>query len=115
MAQNGATTPIETLENERAHLLVELAHLHKAFKSEVDVDIDEGDPELLEHDLIWSLMQIQERKLNALDMALQQARQGKYGICERCGNPIDTARLEALPEATLCIRCQRAVEQHRYQ
>lgn len=61
MAQNGATTPIETLENKRAHLLAELTHLGKTLKSGVDVDVDKDDPELLEHDLIWSLMQIQER------------------------------------------------------
>ena len=63
---------------------------------------------------LWgvSLAGIEALELNALDKALQQARQGRYGICEGCGNPIDSTRLEVLPEATLCITCQRAVEHH---
>lgn len=115
MSQKGATKLIETLENERAHLRVEVKHLRQALRTEVEVNIDEGDPELLEHDIAWSLLQIQENKLNALNKALQQVRQGHYGICEGCGNPIDPSRLEALPEATLCINCQRAAEHNASQ
>ncbi len=39
--------------------------------------------------------------------ALTRIKIGKYGICERCGRFIDTKRLMAFPEATLCIRCER--------
>jgi DnaK suppressor protein len=39
--------------------------------------------------------------------ALERFEQGKYGICENCGEEIDPARLEALPYATLCLRCQQ--------
>jgi RNA polymerase-binding transcription factor DksA len=41
------------------------------------------------------------------------AKQGKYGICESCGERIDPARLEILPEATLCLNCQRELERTR--
>ncbi len=37
--------------------------------------------------------------------ALERLADGSYGICENCGNPIAAARLEARPEATLCINC----------
>ena len=37
--------------------------------------------------------------------ALERLADGSYGICENCGNPIAAARLEARPEATLCITC----------
>ena len=36
--------------------------------------------------------------------ALTRIRIGKYGTCEECGQMIDTARLVAFPEATLCAR-----------
>ena len=36
--------------------------------------------------------------------ALTRIKIGKYGICEECGQMIDTARLVAFPEATLCTR-----------
>jgi DnaK suppressor protein len=39
--------------------------------------------------------------------ALERFEQGTYGICENCGDQIDPARLEALPYATLCLRCQQ--------
>ena len=35
---------------------------------------------------------------------LTRIKLGKYGICEECGNMIDTERLIAFPEATLCAK-----------
>ena len=45
--------------------------------------------------------------LAAIDKALGKIENGTYGVCERCGRPIDPARLEALPYAELCIECKR--------
>lgn len=42
-----------------------------------------------------------------IDQALQKIREGNYGICEGCDEPISEARLKALPYARLCIRCKR--------
>lgn len=36
--------------------------------------------------------------------ALARIKLGKYGICEECGNMIDTDRLMIYPEATLCTK-----------
>lgn len=36
--------------------------------------------------------------------ALTMIKIGKYGICEECGQMIDTARLIANPTATLCTK-----------
>jgi RNA polymerase-binding protein DksA len=53
---------------------------------------------------------------NARDMLLQVERalhridDGTYGICERCGNPIGKARLQAFPRATLCVTCKQREE-----
>ena len=38
--------------------------------------------------------------------ALQKFEQGTYGLCDLCGQPIDPARLEALPQANLCVSCK---------
>jgi DnaK suppressor protein len=46
----------------------------------------------------------------AVDAALLRIAVGSYGVCARCGLPIGFARLEARPEATLCIACARAAE-----
>ena len=45
-----------------------------------------------------------------IDAALARIDAGTYGRCERCGNPIDEERLEALPWATLCIDDKRKQE-----
>jgi RNA polymerase-binding protein DksA len=49
-------------------------------------------------------------RINRLTAALQRLDEGHYGICERCGQPIQPARLRALPEAALCRDCQEGVE-----
>ncbi len=52
-----------------------------------------------------------ERKLiKKIDRALKRIEEGSYGICEACGEEIDYKRLEARPEASLCIRCKREQE-----
>ena len=38
--------------------------------------------------------------------ALHKFEDKTYGLCESCGQPIDPARLEALPQATLCMTCK---------
>ncbi len=42
----------------------------------------------------------------ALAEALEQVREGTYGLCRACGERIPRRRLEVLPTATLCVSCQ---------
>lgn len=44
------------------------------------------------------------------DRALHRIEEGSYGICESCGQPIEAARLKALPHVTLCLKCKKAEE-----
>lgn len=41
-----------------------------------------------------------------IDHALKKFEAGTYGKCESCGQPIAPARLEALPQAKLCMNCK---------
>jgi DnaK suppressor protein len=52
---------------------------------------------------------IRER-LEQVEHALARLDEGTYGSCERCGNPIPTARLEAFPSVTLCVACKQIEE-----
>ena len=45
-----------------------------------------------------------------VDRAIEKIDAGTYGICDRCGNGIGRARLEALPYAAFCIECQDIVD-----
>ena len=46
--------------------------------------------------------------IQKIDRALKRIDAGTYGICERCGKPIEKARLKALPYVDLCIKDAQA-------
>ena len=48
--------------------------------------------------------------LDEVERALGRISAGTYGLCERCREQIDFARLKAIPHATLCMACQRVME-----
>jgi RNA polymerase-binding transcription factor DksA len=43
--------------------------------------------------------------LGEVEHAISKLDGGSYGLCENCGRPIESARLEAMPAARLCIDC----------
>jgi DnaK suppressor protein len=45
-------------------------------------------------------------QLAEIEHALSKFENGTYGLCDICGQPIDPARLEALPQANLCLNCK---------
>jgi DnaK suppressor protein len=45
-------------------------------------------------------------QLAEVEHALQKFHKGNYGLCDICGQPIEPARLEALPQASLCLNCK---------
>jgi len=49
-------------------------------------------------------------ELTDVDDALARMREGRYGVCADCGDPIAPARLAAYPTATRCIECQQTWE-----
>lgn len=60
------------------------------------------DDEALEHQA-----ELIEREIASVRRALARITNGTYGECARCGGEIGRARLEARPEASLCIDCAR--------
>jgi RNA polymerase-binding protein DksA len=70
---------------------------------------DEHDPEgatlAFERQHAAALLDATRAQLAAIDAALQRLETGRYGICERCGQPIGEDRLAARPAAVTCIRC----------
>ena len=47
-----------------------------------------------------------KEQLADIEYALQKFESGTYGLCDMCHQPIDPARLEALPQANLCLSCK---------
>ncbi len=96
-----------SLEEERASLLARLAELGEGnagglafdqnFADTSQVTAERGEVEAVTGSLKESLAEVED--------ALAKLEQGTYGICERCGQPISAARLEARPAARWCIAC----------
>ncbi len=100
----------QQLLEERQRLLEDIMVQKQTLKGEVDVDVEEADPDIIEREKSATLLEALESKLADVEHALKVIEAGQYGICERCGAEIPQERLEVKPEATLCIRCQAEVE-----
>ncbi|MBM3449998.1 MAG: hypothetical protein FJX78_03280 [Armatimonadetes bacterium] len=76
---------------------------------------DYGDvaSETFEREKGFALESSLQGMLKMVDDALAKIESGKYGVCERCGQPIGLERLRALPYANLCIRCKTKEENEK--
>jgi DnaK suppressor protein len=66
----------------------------KAFEREQELALTQNARDLLDQG---------ERALGRIDA-------GTYGVCESCGQPIGKARLQAFPQAGLCVTCKQRQE-----
>jgi len=109
------------LEDERTRLLDELEAMEEhapEVEDQVGMDIGGGYDEDLadvasstfEREKGLALESSVQQMLAQVEDALVRLQEGTYGICHRCGDPIDVARLRVLPFATLCIRCKELEE-----
>jgi DnaK suppressor protein len=73
---------------------------------------DVGDQALmdLDRELGISLMEMRNRRRQAIDESLNRLRDGTYGMCAECGIEISEKRLQAVPFAKLCVECQSKAE-----
>ena len=101
------------LESEQGRLVEQLEQL-KASIRPVD-ERREGSPfgkreeeatEALELEKRLALEERLRQQLADVKHALHKFEDGSYGVCDICGQSIDPARLEALPQANLCLTCK---------
>ena len=105
------------LEREKQRLLGELAQLKgsgEGFVTSAEVrnagssfvKREDEAAEMLEMETRLALERRIREQLAEIQHALDKFDQGNYGHCDSCGSPISMDRLEALPEARLCIACK---------
>lgn len=61
-------------------------------------------------ELMVSMSENDRKLLTMIDEALVRIEAGEFGECIRCGEPILDRRLEAIPWARYCIKCQDLFE-----
>ena len=101
------------LESERQRLIDELKQL-EASVNPVE-ERREGSPFGKREEEATETLELEKRlamesrikgQLNGIEHALHKFEDKTYGLCDNCGQPIDPARLEALPQASLCMQCK---------
>ena len=96
----------------RKKLLAMQAELQQRLQqtqSEERHEVEEGDDTTAQ---LWQVSEVRDglndeavAELRDIGRALDRLDSGDYGTCTRCGEPINPARLEALPYADFCIAC----------
>lgn len=61
-------------------------------------------------EFLLSLSDLDRRQLLLVDEALIRVTQGSYGECLMCGELINPKRLQAIPWARYCVKCQQLAE-----
>ncbi|MHB8898273.1 MAG: TraR/DksA family transcriptional regulator [Thermoguttaceae bacterium] len=82
----------------------------KELRSDAAGDVVDWALDSVQDEINSQLAEVESRELARIENALERMRDGHYGACEGCGTNIPIARLNALPYATLCIKCQRESE-----
>ncbi len=85
-----------------------LSNLQQGSGDVIDAALDSAQGEINSQ-----LAEVESRELGSIEKALEQMRDGSYGLCEHCEKKIPLTRLKALPYATTCIECQRLAEEGR--
>jgi DnaK suppressor protein len=109
------------LESEQKRLLEELEQLEaNARPAEVR---REGSPFSKREEEATESLELEKRlalekqvrdHLAEVEHALRKFEEGTYGLCDSCGQPIAPDRLEALPQASLCVSCKEKNAKGRF-
>ena len=99
----------EQLREHVAKVSVEQA---AALESDDDGVKDSVDLSLIDvnKEIAFRLTERESQIVADIDQALLRIREGSYGVCARCSNPIDERRLEAVPTARYDAQCQTIIE-----
>lgn len=109
----------DALEAERARLVSEIEEYEREGQETLsdvsgennyrDHMADQGSATFA-RELDMTIEEQARESLAQIDRALARMDAGTYGTCARCGAPIPPERLEAMPEAELCVTCKEREE-----
>jgi DnaK suppressor protein len=109
------------LEKYKAMLLARQAELSKGLHNREDIAIQKT-PDALdevqlagERELAIRNLDRESNLLRNVRAALARIADGSYGVCMHCEEDIKPKRLEAVPWAPYCIRCQEAADRNEFE
>ena len=116
MNKNGAKTRFDQYQKALEAKADELRRSMSAQKiaqvvSRLDVPSDEGDLSQQSHEewIFLNRNTLDMKLLRDVQAALRRIQQSTYGVCAACEEPISAKRLDAVPWAKFCVRCQERI------
>lgn len=70
----------------------------------------DGSQSTTSREIGWATRELLVERVNRLSAALDRLRNGTYGVCTECNEPVSPTRLRAMPEAETCVSCQGRLE-----
>jgi len=108
----------EQIDSLKAALQNKRSELARSIRSQSSqLNVCEGEHELVDRmqsmsrrDEAVAFLETLTHTLASVDAALLAMKEGSYGTCAECGEPIAARRLQAIPWASHCIRCQAMLD-----
>lgn len=96
--------------------LTKIASENPLVKGDFDVRVDDlgkseedAGEEAVELDRNQAMVNMLEKERKGIEATLEKIKAGTYGKCSTCSSDIGSARLKAMPIASLCISCARKI------
>lgn len=102
------------LQHELEDLKDQIAALEEALEEKPDYGMGKGDPAITRWELDQAMLDRLRERAASLERSISRISQGTYGICERCGKPINPDRLAVLPDTKMCIECARSSDRQPF-
>lgn len=112
MAANKYMKVKNKLESMRAELASELRQ-RSGIAVEQTADPMDQILSIIDREYRLAFLQRSAERYRAIQSALRRIEEGEYGICMECDEPISPKRLEAIPWAVYCVKCQEQLERLR--
>lgn len=93
------------LESRLAELLAEAKEIDAELSEPHSRDWEERATESEGDEVLEGLGNAAMLEARRIKAALTRIEEGNYGTCTSCGEPVGDKRLEAVPDAALCIKC----------
>ncbi len=93
------------LSARKDELLGRLQGIEHDLDEPMNLDTEDRATEREGDEVLESMGNVGLDELEAIDAALARIKNGTFGDCVACGEPISDARLDIVPTATLCRNC----------
>jgi RNA polymerase-binding protein DksA len=105
---------LSQVKNDVTEMANKVLHQDNGELSNVPLHMADIGSDNFEKEFTISLAEAGANAIPQIEAALERIKEGTYGICDECHQPIAKARLKAIPYAHLCIHCASELEKQQH-